>query len=250
MKAHSLFAALAAVLLLLAGVVVFAAPGAAAPALLNCGPANAAISSPAAGSSINGIVQIEGTASLGGDFQYYKLEVSPAGREAYNAIAGLVRQQVNGGQLGVWDSASVPDGVYTIRLRVVDPTGNYCEATVTGLQVNNSAAARATDTPAPTETEGPVPTSVVPTILPTINVPGSELASGEAQATAEATPEGTQTPGSGGTSLLPGGIDLGNIAGAIGQLVSGYIRAFLFGVIAMAGILVVVGVIFYVRRIL
>ncbi len=251
MRAQPLLAAILLVLILLGGFVLFTAPGLAAPAQVNCSPANAAITAPAGGATVNGVVQIEGTANLGGDFQYYKLEFSPQGRDAYTVFGGLVRQQVNGGQLAVWDSASVPDGAYNLRLRVVDLTGNYCEAVVTGINVQNSAPAKPTDTPAPTETEGAVPTSVVPTALPTIIIPG-EMTSGQAQATGQPTAASTETASGGSSSGggTTGGINVGGITNALGDAFSGYLRAFLFGVMAMAGILLIVGVIFYVRRVL
>ena len=221
----------------------------AAPAALGCGPANSAITSPQSGASLSGPVQIEGNATLGGDFQYYKLEFSPEGRDAFTVFSGLVRQPVSGGQLAVWDSASVPDGNYVIRLRVVDKTGNYCEASVGGLHVQNSAPVAPTGTPTAVETEAPAPFSVVPTALPTIEIPGNELTSGQAQPSAEATPSGTRTSG-GGSSLLPGGFNLDGITSALGELFAGYARAFVFGILAMAGIFVLIGVVFYVRRVL
>ncbi len=251
MRAQPLLTAIVLVLVALAAFALLAMPGLAAPPRLNCTAANAAITAPTSGAVLNGLVQIEGTASLGGNFKYYKLEVSPSGRDAFNTIGNQVPQQVAHGQLGAWDSASVPDGTYTIRLRVVDATGNYCdnpEATVTGLQVQNSAPIKPTDTPAPTETEGAVPTSVVPTFIPTIKVPAGENTSGQIQATEQPTPSGTVTPSS--SSSLFGGINLGGITSAVGDIFSGYIRAFIFGILAMAGIMLVIGVIFYVRRVL
>ncbi|MGB8646877.1 MAG: hypothetical protein WCF84_16675 [Anaerolineae bacterium] len=254
MRAQPFFSAIVVVLILLAGFVFVVTPGLAAPPRLNCSSTNAAITSPASGATVNGVVQVEGTAALPSDFQYYKLEFSPQGRDAFTVFSGLVRQSVNGGQLAVWDSASVPDGSYSLRLRVVDTTGNYCEALVTGLVVQNSAPVQPTDipaTPAPTETEGPVPTSVVPTPLPTILILGGQQPGGPAQTTGQPTAVTTRTASPGNTSTgIPGGINLGGISGALGDMFSGYMRAFIFGALAMAGIMLVVGVIFYVRRVL
>jgi hypothetical protein len=222
----------------------------AAPPALNCTAANAAITAPQAGVALNGLVQIEGTASLGGVFQYYKLEVAANGTENYTVIGGLVRQQVVNGQLGVWDSASVPDGTYSIRLRVVDTTGNYCEVLASGLQVQNSSPPTPTsaDTPTPAQTEVTPSSAVVPTAAPTIQIPGAtEPASAPAETPAAAT-SATRTPG--GISFLPGGFSTDSITGPLGDILNSFARAFLFGVMAMAGILLVVGVIFYVRRVL
>lgn len=252
MRAQSRLSAIILSLALLGSFVLIATPGLAAPPRLNCTAANAAITSPKSGATVSGLVQVEGSASLGAQFKYYKLEVSPAGRDAFSTIGNQVTQPVNGGQLGAWDSASAGDGAYTLRLRVVDATGNYCdnpEATVSGIIVQNSSPVAPTDTPAPTETEGAVPTSVVPTAIPTIKIPGGDSASAQAKATGQATPSSTRAASS-PSSLIPGGFDVGGITGALGDVFSGYMRAFIFGIIAMAGILLLVGVIFYVRRVL
>ncbi len=252
MRAQSSLSVIILAIVLLAGFVLLATPGLAAPPRLNCSAGNAAITSPKPGAPVSGVVQIEGIANLDSGFKYYKLEVSPAGRDAFSTIGNQVAQPVNGGQLGAWDSASVPDGAYTLRLRVVDATGNYCdnpETIVTGIMVQNSAPIKPTDTPEPTETEGAVPTSVVPTALPTINIPG-QLTGGQAQATTQATPSGTRTASGSSSGLIPGGFDIGGLTSALGEMMSGYVRAFIFGVLAMGGIMLLVGVIFYVRRVL
>ena len=239
------------IFILLAEFFVFPTRALAAPPALNCNTNNAAISSPESGAVVSGVVQIEGSASLGGAFQYYKVEFSTANRDDYVVFSGLVRQQVVNGQLAVWDSASVPDGQYSIRLRVVDQTGNYCEVVVRNLRVQNSAPIPPTDTPTPeesptpTEVEGTPAFSVVPTVVPTIQLPTSGENSG-APAPTVAQPGVTRTPSS-GTSLL-GGINATSIVDALTGIFSGLFRTFLFGAMAMAGVIVVIGVIFYVRR--
>ena len=82
------------------------------------------------------------------------------------------------GELLRWDSASVPNGRYDLRLRVVHQDGNYDEAVVSNVTVANAAsratntpvapvtstpAARATNTPAPT-VAAPQPTGSSPRI--------------------------------------------------------------------------------------
>ncbi|MGC9336195.1 MAG: hypothetical protein ACP5JJ_18790, partial [Anaerolineae bacterium] len=84
------------------------------------------------------------------------------------------------GRLGLWDTTIIPDGVYSLRLRVVRVDGNYDEYFVRGIQVSNTqptetptpeatpTAAAPTDTPAPTPTIViAVPTMVSPTPRPT-----------------------------------------------------------------------------------
>jgi hypothetical protein len=219
----------------------------ATPPRLNCTASNAAITSPQSGASLTGVVQIEGVASLGDQFQYYKLEFSPAGRDAFTVFSGLIRQQVNNGQLGVWDSASVPDGVYSIRLRVVDATGNYCDVVTTGLNVQNSAPKPPTEVPTEVATEAPPEQAVVPTAVPTIQIGvPTEPASGPTPTS----PAAASTRTAGSTSLLPGGFSTDSIVEGLSQMLGGFFRTFLFGVVAMAGIMLVVGVIFLVRRVL
>jgi hypothetical protein len=222
-------------------------PVLAAPNFRDCSGGNAAILSPQTGATVFGIVQIEGTASLGGDFQYYKLEVAPAGTQAWGDLAGQARQQVVNGQLGVWDSAAVPDGLYTLRLRVVDPTGNYCEAQVTNVHVANAA-------PTPVPTANPEQATITPTEAPPIQnavptpVP-TETPNGTMTPTAVPTrtgPTRTPVPTSGGI----GGIEVGTVIQAIQDLLGALLRLFAFGVLTMAGILAIVGVIYFVRRVL
>jgi hypothetical protein len=224
-----------------------ALPLAAAPNFRDCSGGNAAILSPQTGATVFGIVQIEGTASLGGDFQYYKLEVAPMGTEAWGDLAGQARQQVVNAQLGVWDSAAVPDGLYALRLRVVDPTGNYCEAKVTDVRVANSAP-----TPVPTAnpeqatitpTEAPPIQNAVPTPVPTQTPNGTGTPT---PVPTRAGPTRTPVPASGGI----GGIEIGTVMQAIQDLFGALLRLFAFGVLTMAGILALVGVIYFVRRVL
>jgi hypothetical protein len=67
-------------------------------------------------------------------FQYYKLEFAPGANAAEGFIyfAGA-NTAVDGGQLGTFSSGSVPNGSYTLRLTVVDLTGNFpptCQVTI------------------------------------------------------------------------------------------------------------------------
>lgn len=222
------------------------APTFAAPNARDCSGGNAAILAPASGATVFGIVQIEGTASLGGEFQYYKVEVAPVGTEAWGDLTGQAREQVVNGQLGVWDSAAVPDGAYMLRLRVVDPTGNYCEALVSNILVQNSAPPTPTvfETPTPVETEAPPIQNAVPTPLPT-----TPSANGTPAATItppRASPSRTPLPGSGGI----GGIEIDQIIDAGVEFFGALGRIFLFGAVAMGAIFFFVGVVYFVRRVL
>ncbi|MEZ4656759.1 MAG: helix-turn-helix transcriptional regulator [Caldilineaceae bacterium] len=94
-----------------------------------CPDQRSAITSPGVNQVIAGVVQVNGTASHE-NFQYYKLEYLVGG--AYNYFDGS-NNPVVGGRLGVLDTTSLPNGAYTIRIVVVDNTGNFpppCEVPV------------------------------------------------------------------------------------------------------------------------
>ncbi|MEZ4708981.1 MAG: helix-turn-helix domain-containing protein [Caldilineaceae bacterium] len=94
-----------------------------------CPDQRAMITSPGVNQTIAGVVQVNGTASHE-NFQYYKLEYLAGG--AYNYFDGA-NNPVVGGRLGVLDTTSLPNGAYTLRIVVVDNTGNFpppCEVPV------------------------------------------------------------------------------------------------------------------------
>jgi LysM repeat protein len=82
---------------------------------------------------VKGEIEIRGTAEVQ-NFWYYKVEFRfddepNQWRYIYSAYA-----PVHDGVLAVWDTSPLPDGVYWLKLSVVDRTGNYrpgCEARIT-----------------------------------------------------------------------------------------------------------------------
>jgi transcriptional regulator with XRE-family HTH domain len=99
-----------------------------------CPDARSVISTPGVNAVVSGNVAVTGRASHE-IFEYYKLEYAP-GADAADGFFyfGGANSQVEGGQLGVFSSGAVANGVYTIRLTVVDQTGNFpppCQVTVT-----------------------------------------------------------------------------------------------------------------------
>lgn len=106
-----------------------------APAL--CPDARSAIVSPGNGAVVSGQVSFVGTAQHE-RFSYYKLEFAPGS----DAGAGFVyfdgaQNQVVNGLLGVLNTPGLPNGVYTVRLVVVDETGNYPEPCHVNINVQN-----------------------------------------------------------------------------------------------------------------
>lgn len=103
-----------------------------APAL--CPDARSSIISPGNGAVLRGSVGLVGTAQHD-NFDYYKVEYAP-GHDASQGFSYLVggESQVVGGLLGTLNSANLSNGVYTLRLVVVDTSGNYplpCRVSIT-----------------------------------------------------------------------------------------------------------------------
>jgi hypothetical protein len=98
-----------------------------------CADPRAVISSPGANQVVSGVLGISGTATHE-TFQYYKLEFAPganAGGEFVYFGGGNV--QITGALLGNLDTAALANGAYTIRLTVVDQSGNFpppCDVSV------------------------------------------------------------------------------------------------------------------------
>jgi len=94
------------------------------------------ITSPGANQVVQGNVPIRGTANLS-NFQYYKVEVGPGSNpkdHEWTVVGQLHQSPVAGGVLETFNSSAYPPGAYTLRLVVVDQTGNYpqpCQVTVT-----------------------------------------------------------------------------------------------------------------------
>ena len=117
------------------------------------------ITSPETSATVRGLVAIMGTAA-GPDFQFYKVEwardVQP---DEWHLIGSTYPAAVADGMLVQWDTTAVPDGVYTLRLRVVRSDGNYAEYLVPQIVVANKRATETpTASPTPEETKGPSPT--------------------------------------------------------------------------------------------
>jgi hypothetical protein len=102
----------------------------------SCPNPNVRITSPGVNQVVNGNVPVRGSADIAG-FQYYKIEVAPGANPKDNewgVVGQLRRAPVSNGLLETFNSAAYPPGTYTLRLVVVDQTGNYpepCRVTIT-----------------------------------------------------------------------------------------------------------------------
>ncbi len=114
-----------------------AVPPAAAAAVVvapACGDARSVINAPGVNQVLSGPVAVTGRA-MHEAFQYYKLEYAPGANagDGYTYFDGA-NSGVDGGTLGILNTGSLPNGVYTLRLTVVDLTANYpppCQVTIT-----------------------------------------------------------------------------------------------------------------------
>jgi len=192
------------------------------------------ITSPEIGSRVRGRVPVLGSASVP-DFQFFKVEFGAGPNPSQWAVLGVLHYEpVINGQLEVWDTTVVPDGVYTLRVQGVKNDGNWEEFLVRGITVANSeptptetpeasATPLVTDTPAARYTATPRPTATLQIIAPTaaLSVP-------------------TATP----TLSRP----VRNSALPIDP--ESWLESLAFGAAAMGIVFVVLGIVFGVRRLL
>ena len=82
------------------------------------------IEAPAADARVSGQVDIVGTAAIE-NFQYYKVEVGAGDAPSAWSLLGSAPTAINRGVLATWDTGGLAPGVYTLRLTVVDITGNF-----------------------------------------------------------------------------------------------------------------------------
>ncbi len=127
------------------------------------------ISSPRDRATVRGLVPLEGSATHP-QFQKYELHYGPEPNpnDQWTPVGGSpFSVPVVQGRLALWDTTIIPDGLYSLRLRLVRADGNYDEYFVRGIQLANS---RPTETPtpetsptlaAPTETPSPTLTIVI-----------------------------------------------------------------------------------------
>ena len=90
-----------------------------------CPDANTCIAFPLDNATVKGRITIRGTANHG-QFQFYKVEYGQ-GEEptAWHVISDVHRSPVIDGVLEGFDTAALPNGVYWLKLTVVDITGNF-----------------------------------------------------------------------------------------------------------------------------
>jgi hypothetical protein len=99
----------------------------------SCPDPNVRITSPGVNQVVSGNTSIRGTA-MHDSFQYYKIEIG-VGNDPQNwsVVGQLHYNMVNNGVLATLNGGGYAPGRYTLRLVVVDQTGNYpppCQVTI------------------------------------------------------------------------------------------------------------------------
>jgi hypothetical protein len=114
---------------------------------------NLRIDSPGENESVSGSVEIEGTAAAPGMTRFrveFAYESNPT--DTWFLIAEGTAP-VRDGLLAVWDTASISEGVYSLRLVAFFPDGSLREALIRGVRVSRAAPL---PKPAPEETVIPL----------------------------------------------------------------------------------------------
>ena len=103
------------------------------------GPGAASITYPSPGSTVNGPVQIIGTAVFDpGEVSFYKVEYGSGGNPAEWVTMGDVHtNQVSGGWLETWYAETLPAGRYALRVVLVMKDGNYLATLPTPVDVQH-----------------------------------------------------------------------------------------------------------------
>ncbi len=221
-----------ALAVLTAAAVAVAAP---APLAAQSACGNVALRSPYRGEVVQGAVPILGSARID-RFQFYKLEWAPANDpERWSAVSDTVDQPMVNGLLDIWDTVSLPDGAYRLKLTVVN--GDYqetCKVVVENVAVANAGTPSATGTATATGTASIEPTTeptTEPTAAPTAEPTAAAGASDEGPTAVDRSPDAPATGGyqAGGSAPAPtlqpvvmepldapadGGFGLGSLAGA------------------------------------
>jgi hypothetical protein len=193
----------------------------------------AVITSPQDRDVVRGLLVIKGSATHPNFWKYeiyYAPEPNPNDQWQ---LLGLYEAQVTDGRLETWDTTLVPDGTYSLRLRVVRMDGNYDEYYVRQISVVNvqpdvQPTETPTLTPTPAATRTPLPST--PTVI--IEQPPTS------------TPRPTSTPGPAGATPeteADSGLNL---------TVQGVGKAFLYGAGGAMGLFLLMGILIVLRRLI
>jgi hypothetical protein len=100
-----------------------------------CIPDQIMITSPEPGTDVSGTVKITGTASVP-NFGFFKYEFAPRGSQNWATISAK-RDPVTNGDIGDWNTSSLTNGEYFLRLVITDNVGVSLEPCVIAVRVIN-----------------------------------------------------------------------------------------------------------------
>jgi hypothetical protein len=100
-----------------------------------CIPDQIMITAPEPGDPVSGTVEISGTASIP-NFGFFKYEVAPMGSQNWATISAGREPKVNE-VLGPWNTTSLTNGDYFLRLVITDNVGISLEPCVIAVRVAN-----------------------------------------------------------------------------------------------------------------
>jgi hypothetical protein len=100
-----------------------------------CVPDKIMITAPEPGDPVSGTVEITGTASVP-NFGFFKYEVAPMGSQNWATISAGREPKVNE-VLGPWNTSSLTNGFYFLRLVITDNVGVPLEPCVIAVRVAN-----------------------------------------------------------------------------------------------------------------
>jgi hypothetical protein len=151
----------------LALLIAFAAVGSPTDGALAQAPGYAEILAPEAGTALQGVITISGSANHPAMVSYdlsFGYADNPTGTWfpiLEGSTAPVVRDR-----LALWDTTTLTDGVYDLRLQVLLQDGTVLEAIAAGLRIRNYS-------PVETPTLAPIPLgpSPVPTASPALALP-------------------------------------------------------------------------------
>jgi hypothetical protein len=100
-----------------------------------CIPDQIMITVPEPGATVSGTVEITGTASIP-NFGFFKYEVAPLGSQNWATISAGREPKINE-VLGTWNTSSLTNGDYFLRLVITDNVGMALEPCVIAVGVAN-----------------------------------------------------------------------------------------------------------------
>jgi hypothetical protein len=128
------------------------------------------VDSPQAGEALRGIVTITGSTEAEG-FSSYEVAFAYEGDASNWFVLNQSQEVVKSGPLAQWDTSTIADGLYRVRLTIVFKDGGRKDYLVSGLRVRNYSVIE-TSTPAPTQVSKPEKPLVTPqemvTAIPTV----------------------------------------------------------------------------------